>query len=296
MISWGVNHEDPWILLGDFNSTLSLDERQGGLSLFEVVMDEFISCTTTLGLEDVSSFGNGFTWTNSTVWFKIDRVLVNNEWHTYGFRIMAEFLPFFTVSDHTAMMVSFVEALSTKSRLFKFLNLWMNHLNFLSLLRENWHMPIFGTKQYVLCMKLKHLKGPLKTLHYNAYSYISERVKPAQHSYSETMAHLMNNSDSESLKVREKEDRKQMNFLLEAENHFFQLKLKIKHLTQADRSSKFFHSFMRNKNASSFVPVLVKSDGSITTSQEEVIKEFLIYYKALLGSDPPVSTTSDSIF
>lgn len=137
MISWGVNHEEPWILLGDFNSTLSLDERQGGLSPFEADMEDLISCTTTLGLEDVSSIGNGFTWTNGTIWSKIDRVLVNPEWHASNFRIMAEFIPFYTVSDHATMLVSFVESTPLKSRTFKLLNMWMKHPTFPGIIREN---------------------------------------------------------------------------------------------------------------------------------------------------------------
>lgn len=72
LISWGINHIEPWMLMGDFNSVLSLEERQGGLNTFEAGMEDFISCTTTLGLEDASFIGSKFTWTNGTIWSKID--------------------------------------------------------------------------------------------------------------------------------------------------------------------------------------------------------------------------------
>lgn len=125
---------------------------------------------------------------------------------------------------------------------------------------------MFDTKQFIFCIKLKQLKGQLKTLHSNVFSHISEIVKVAQHNYSETMDLLMSSPNSESLKARFKDVRKQVNFLLEAENHFYQQKIKLKHISQADRNFKYFHALMRKKNTSSFVPALAKSNRSITTS------------------------------
>lgn len=33
LISWGINNNEPWILLGDFNSTLSIDDGQSGVQI-----------------------------------------------------------------------------------------------------------------------------------------------------------------------------------------------------------------------------------------------------------------------
>lgn len=222
--------------------------------------------------------------------------MINLGWHVFGLRIMVEFLPFNTISDHSAMLVSTVDSSPLKARSFKFLNLWMMHPNFLRMIRENWNSSVFGTKQFILCMKLKQLKGPLKSMHSGNFSHIVDRVKAAHQNYSEIMDLLMHNPDSESLKARAKDGRKQVNFLLEAENQFYQQKIKVKHITQADRNSKYFHALMRKKNASSFIPALVKADGTITTSQEEFIKDFLDYYKTLLGSDSTVSHTTKRVF
>lgn len=99
LISWGVNHEEPWILLGDYN------------------------CTTTLGLEDAPSIGNFFTWSNGNFWSKIDRVLLNAEWHSSNLRCMAEFLEFNTLSDHSIIVVTFLSQFQLKLRPFRFLNM-----------------------------------------------------------------------------------------------------------------------------------------------------------------------------
>lgn len=130
--------------------------------------------------------------------------MVNSEWHAKGMRILAEFMPFFLVCDHTVMLAAFVDACQTKPKPFIFMNMWMQHPTFHGLIMENRMMPVFGTKQYVLCMKLKHLNAPLKTLNSNVYSHISERVKIAQAAYSEDMYLLMNNHDLSELKNKTK--------------------------------------------------------------------------------------------
>lgn len=53
---------------------------------------------------------------------------------------------------------------------------------------------------------------------------------------------------------------------------------------------------MLRKNSASTIPALVKADGNNTNSHEEVIKEFLNYYKNLMCLDIPVADISFEIF
>lgn len=296
LISWGVNHVRPWILLGDFNSTLYPNERQGSLSPILAEREEFLSCATALGIEDIASVGNFFTWTNGSYWSKIDRVLVNAEWHNTGLNCMADFLNLHTRSDHAPVVVAFTTVNPLKSKPFRFLNMWKLHPSFNYVVRDTWQSPVYGTKQFVLCMKLKALKYPLKMLNKNAFSRISERVAAAQEDYSKAMNLLMASPHSDALKAHVKLCRSKANFLLEAERNFLQQKLKNTHLMQADRGTKYFHSLMRKRSSNCRVVALVKSNGAITTSQEEVSKEFLDYFKQLLSSDFPVTPTQDCVF
>lgn len=94
LISWGINHAKPWMLIADYNIVLSLDERKGSLNPHAHDMEKFLSCTTTLGLDDAPSIGNLLTWTNGTLWSKIDKVLLNAEWQSSNLRCLAEFMDF----------------------------------------------------------------------------------------------------------------------------------------------------------------------------------------------------------
>lgn len=106
LISSGINNYEPWMLLGDFNSTLSIEDRMGGVQIANSDMDEVISCATMLGLEDAYSMGNQFTWSNSHHWAKLDRVLLNNTLASLNYDCQSHFLQFNSLSDHTPITVS----------------------------------------------------------------------------------------------------------------------------------------------------------------------------------------------
>lgn len=80
LMSWGINILEPWMLLGDFNSTISLEDRLGGTDIANTDMQDFVSCATMLGVDDAFFVGNQYTWTNNHHWAKLDRVLINSYW------------------------------------------------------------------------------------------------------------------------------------------------------------------------------------------------------------------------
>lgn len=152
-----------------------------------------------------------------------------------------------------------------------------------------------GTKQYILCMKLKVLKQPLKTLNRLDFSHISKRVKKAQDDYVIAQKQVLNNPTSSTLKSTMVDCRRHANFLLEAERQFLQQKMKTKHLLFADRGTSYFHSLVKKRNFVSTIPALIKAGGESTTSQEEVIDELLNFYNGLLCVDIHVNPISPEI-
>lgn len=143
-------------------------------------IEDFMSCGTMLGVEDAFSVGSKFTWTSNHHWAKLDRVLLNSNWTSLHWDSKVEFLDFNSLSDHTPMIVSLSTQIHSKCKPFKFLNMWTTHPKFMDMVRSYWHLPVEGTKQFILCMKLKALKQPLKNLNKLEFSHISEKVKKAQ--------------------------------------------------------------------------------------------------------------------
>ncbi|GJZ82385.1 RNA-directed DNA polymerase, eukaryota, reverse transcriptase zinc-binding domain protein [Tanacetum coccineum] len=96
----------PWILMGDFNVTLKLEEHSARGSKVNGEMLEFRECLNDIEVEDSKWSGLFYTWIKSpskpetSILKKLDRVLVNAEFiNKYG-DAFTRFLPFL-ISDHS---------------------------------------------------------------------------------------------------------------------------------------------------------------------------------------------------
>ena len=76
--SIALSLEDTWCVLGDFNTVLRLGERIGGVEVTERETRDFTSCINQNGLTEFQYEGAFFTWTNKTVWSRIDRAFHND--------------------------------------------------------------------------------------------------------------------------------------------------------------------------------------------------------------------------
>jgi hypothetical protein len=89
--------------------------------------------------------------------------------------------------------------------IFKFLNMRAAHPQFLEVISRHWTMDIYGSYMYILCKKLKMLKGVLKTLNNLHFSHISERVARVEKDLDDTQLLLQNARDNGHLLMLEKQ-------------------------------------------------------------------------------------------
>ncbi|GKD48512.1 RNA-directed DNA polymerase, eukaryota, reverse transcriptase zinc-binding domain protein, partial [Tanacetum coccineum] len=80
-----INNNCPWVILGDLNLCLNIDDHSEGMSHSTQDMEDFQDCVNNLKIEDIGSTGLYFTWTKSllnpesSVFKKIDRVMGSEE-------------------------------------------------------------------------------------------------------------------------------------------------------------------------------------------------------------------------
>lgn len=282
--AFGRDGRKPWLVLGDFNNILEIEDRIGGNPPKPYEAMDFQNCCMDLGLSDLPSTGAKYTWSNGKVWSKIDRALSNQGWLMEGFYAMAEFLPPGCASDHSPCVLHLFDVQRTTTPAFMFFNMWADHDHFSSLVEQEWHNELYGTKQYCLCRKLKSLKKQLRALNKKEFSHIAARAKKARAELKDSqMAHHDNPRDS-TLLAKVKTLQQQASFLSEAERKFCAQKTKIDFLLRGDKGSKLFHSLIKRNAKRNYIVALVKEDGSTTTSKEEVKQEFLNFYEGLLGT------------
>lgn len=67
---------------------------------------DFNECCLHLGLPDLNSVDCFYTWSNNTIWSKLDRAMVNSPWLLADFFAQANFFPPGCLSDHYACIIS----------------------------------------------------------------------------------------------------------------------------------------------------------------------------------------------
>jgi hypothetical protein len=128
---------------------------------------------------------------------------------------------------------------------------------------------------FILCNKLKQLKEALKSLNNIHFSHISERVARAGKGLDDTQLLLQNDRDNGHLLSLEKQQKLNLVNLKSAEKMFFGQKLKCAFFKDCDKGSKFFHSLMSQRHRRHHIPAIIRSDGMLTSSTEEVGSEFV---------------------
>ncbi|KAK3193655.1 hypothetical protein Dsin_024965 [Dipteronia sinensis] len=156
-----------WLVVGDFNPVLGAHECLGSRSPARGSCEHFKSMIEDCNLIGVQSQGARFTWvrgrsSHTRVERRLDRTLVSEGCATCWRDISCVALPH-QFSDHCPLWIRLVEPQVSISRPFRFQSMWMDHPDFMNLVRMVWIIPCDGRPPHVVIGKLKNLKKALKS-------------------------------------------------------------------------------------------------------------------------------------
>ena len=109
----------PWVIMGDFNVTLKVEEHSMGGSLITQDMQEFSDCVNSIEVEDISHSGLVFTWIKfpknpiTSTLKKLDKIMANEDFLANFPAATSKFHPFM-VSDHSHAVITIPNALKKK--------------------------------------------------------------------------------------------------------------------------------------------------------------------------------------
>ncbi|KZV43351.1 hypothetical protein F511_27254 [Dorcoceras hygrometricum] len=124
---------------GDFNTITDPLEHSRQVVSRPGSMYDFNELIVLAGLCDAGYVGSKFTWTNGTVWQRLDRILVSNNWGSFFNCLKVEHLNRFG-SDHSPLLFNGYFLPKPKSS-FRFQNMWVLHNEFLQIVRLIWNNP-----------------------------------------------------------------------------------------------------------------------------------------------------------
>nr|XP_009600461.1 uncharacterized protein LOC104095915 [Nicotiana tomentosiformis] len=276
----------PWLVIGDFNSVLNMEDRIGGnpVSWAEVV--EFNKCIEACGLIELPNQGCRYSWndrhSDQRIYSKIDWALVNNDWLDSMPDCKAMFLPQ-GISDHCPVKIVLNNERHRGRKLFKFCNVWTQHPQFLEQVERGWNIEIEGCKILRVVRKLKLLKKTLRGLNKNFFKNIEDEVKEDRETLLQVQKQLQLRPTY--LNLQQEEHQKYQKFrhssyLVEV---YLQQKSKATWIKLGDNNTRYFYSVIKHKRLQQTITQL-KDDQDIWQSDPDSIAQlFVKYYEEMLG-------------
>ncbi|XP_071729357.1 uncharacterized protein [Rutidosis leptorrhynchoides] len=264
----GHNHitkNHPWVIMGDFNVTLKLDEHCAGGSFMTEDMIDFQNCINQIEVEDLCSSGFHFTWTKSLLnpncdtLKKLDRILVNDDFISSFNTAHAIFQPYL-VSDHSPALLVIPDGIIHKPKSFRFMNYTADKPEFLAVVECGWAKVVHGVPMFRVVKKLKALKKDLNRLnwqHGNIFTKVKELKGKLKLCQVEVDAHPID-------RARKVEAVKVLNAYKEAskdELNILKQKVRLKWLEDGDKNSKYFHGILKARKSKNRVESICNEQG-----------------------------------
>ncbi|GJU68574.1 RNA-directed DNA polymerase, eukaryota, reverse transcriptase zinc-binding domain protein [Tanacetum coccineum] len=224
----------PWLLMGDFNVTLNLEEHSAGGSKINGDMQDFRDCVNDIEVEDINSSGMFFTWIKSplkpetSVLKKLDKVMISTEFiDKYG-DAYASFLHFL-IFDHSPVVLHIPNTLDKKKKSFRFSKFVAEKPEFLDVVKKEWKCDCDEYSMYKLIQKMMRMKDPLNRIAWK------------------------NGNLFQNVKKLEADVLNEYNIAIDDEEKLLAQKAKVKWLSEGDKNTKYFHNVIKSRRHSNRV-------------------------------------------
>ncbi|KAH0773570.1 hypothetical protein KY290_010707 [Solanum tuberosum] len=114
-VNAGINI--PWLIMGDFNALLKMEDRLGGNPISLVEVADFQNCVERCGLLEMIQKGSRYSWSDrhgdNRILSKLDWVFVNTDWLNSMPDYYANFMPE-GINDHCPVKLMILNGPSRK--------------------------------------------------------------------------------------------------------------------------------------------------------------------------------------
>ncbi|XP_056690293.1 uncharacterized protein [Spinacia oleracea] len=277
-----LNTQDPWIVCGDLNCVMALDNRIGAPVRHSDIVD-VSNCMHACGMEDIKCVGNLFTWNNkqqgnNRVFSKIDRFMANHAWQSCFLVAEVCFMPEGHF-DHSPGLFSVYPRDDGGKKPFKYFTMWKSSTVFSDTVKQAWNTQIIGTKMFILINKLKRVKQALKELNKVGFIDIHGADLRAYQNMVNAQSAMHNNltdqgvADAELTAIQEYKEKHK------AYLAFLSQKAKLSWLKDGDENTSFFPQSIKTRKMQNQVYSIYDMKGEWKDTADGVSQAFLEYYK-----------------
>nr|XP_016461479.1 PREDICTED: uncharacterized protein LOC107784810 [Nicotiana tabacum] len=228
-----------------------------------------------VGMTELKAIWKSFTWTNSYVFSKIDRALVNGEWMNKMPPIQVHVLdPYF--SDHPPLYIELGRQQKATTRPFRFMNCLADDPNFRNIVADNWQ--INTNAIYMKKVWLKHMKQAMKGINSKEYSGIADKIKGIRNELQIIQQQMRTpNQNSHYFEV-EKELRLQLEKWDVVKESIYKQKSRVQWRNLGDSNSAYFFVSIKNRRAQNQIKALTNAVGDIVQIEKGIEEKILNFY------------------
>jgi hypothetical protein len=161
---------------------------------------------------------------------------------------------------------------------FRFFDMWMDHEEFMLVVKKVWDQNSGGRPMYQPCCKFRKLKQELKLFNMTNFSNISNRIKDAKDEMDKAQQAMHTTHGNTTLCMRERDVVRNYASTVRAEESFFKQKARIQWLRLEDQNTSFFHKLVNGRHNRNRLLSVIKEDGEVVEGYKAVKSEVIAYF------------------
>jgi len=278
------SYRKPWLLAGDFNETICLEERSHGGPDMVRRCRRFKNWIDNNGFIDLGFSGPQFTWARGRSLAtrreaRLDRALCNIEWRLkFPNGAVRHLLQ--ACSDHSPLLISTRGFPRTERALrpFRFQAAWLSHEQFDKVVEENWrtHAPLMP--------KLSQLASNLSTWNKDVFGNLFKRKRTLWARIEGIQRRLTMGAPRHLLKL-ERKLRLELNQTLAQIAMLWFQKSREDRIRDGDRNTKYFHTATIIRRRFNHVHAIKDGAGEWRTDPNEIKQLFVAHFRALFSEE-----------
>ncbi|KAL2922482.1 LINE-1 reverse transcriptase-like protein [Bienertia sinuspersici] len=286
LINISTKKRGPWLLMGDFNCVIDMEERIGN-TVRQREIESMRNCIATCNIQDIPYSGHFYTWSNKQmaddrVWSKLDRIMANDEWLEAYKHANAIFLTE-GCSDHCPGLVRMNFEVVMGRKPFKYFRMWQLAPDYTERIKHAWGEELRGTAMYKIVQKLKRVKASMKDLNKQGFNNMQAEDSKRYQEMVGIQEKLHRDPLNAALMEEEKEATHQYHVAHKKYIQYLKQKAKVAWLREGDDNTALFHSCLRKRNVQNHVYAIKDRSGQLKDSPEDIQSAFVDYYSDLLG-------------
>ncbi|PON95719.1 Endonuclease/exonuclease/phosphatase [Trema orientale] len=227
--------DGPWLIMGDMNEVMTLEDKKGGAYRSDAAMDAFRNCFDNCELRPMD-----FNGPQTRIQERLDWVFINSDWDSL-FPLSDLHHLGFHKSDHRVLRVrlSSPTAFADNRGIphFRFESLWLEDEDCEDIISNIWHSPASGSALEDLLCKFSTCADSLSSWHHRKFGKRKQTIKEKSNLL-RILYQQLEDPDMDAISKLGKE----LDDVLLQDETYWQQRSRVQWMKAGDNNTKFFQS------------------------------------------------------